>query len=195
MPDQATCPEGDAAGRAALTETPNERGEIMRQSIAALALIRRQEEEGRARWLTQWNRKWKAIALVGGHKRPEETFRDCVIRETEEELGLQYGTDFEVAPEPLAHLNYTAFSHSAGEETRYTIELFDVHLTNMTVEEKVSADPQNYWLDPNEIQMGLTSDGKRISPTVALLLDKAGLLTEPESHRRRHAPRGGDPHP
>ena len=38
------------------------------------------------------------------------------------------GGQFRVAAEPLAHLEYVAFSQGAGAETAYTIELFEVEL-------------------------------------------------------------------
>ena len=62
----------------------------MRQSIAAFAVIRR-DERGQTLWLAQWNPKWGAYHFVGGHKRPEETFRECLVREIGEELHLCEG--------------------------------------------------------------------------------------------------------
>src|SRR5262245_472085 len=99
----------------------------MRQSIAGLALIRRQQD-GRTLWLAQWNPKWQRYNFVSGHKRPDESFRDCVVREVGEELGLSAGTDFHAAAEPLAHLEYTDWSESARQETAYVMELFEVRL-------------------------------------------------------------------
>ena len=59
----------------------------MRQSLAALAIV---EQPGDPpRWLVQWNERWQAYSLVGGHKRDDESFRDCLRREVAEELGLQ----------------------------------------------------------------------------------------------------------
>jgi 8-oxo-dGTP pyrophosphatase MutT (NUDIX family) len=74
------------------------------------------------------NEHWQRYSFVGGHKRPDESFRDCMIREIAEELLLGEGRDFLVADRPLARLEYTAWSQSAGQETRYTIELFQVQL-------------------------------------------------------------------
>src|SRR5262249_26592195 len=100
----------------------------MRQSYAGVALIRRHQET-QTLWLAQWNPHWHAFNYVAGHKRSEESFRDCVAREVSEELGLCQGTEFEVAEEPLAHLEYTAWSESARAETGYTAEVFAVELT------------------------------------------------------------------
>jgi len=59
----------------------------MRESLGALALIRKEAEEGTL-WLGRWNRHWRSYSLVGGHKHPQETFGECIIREVGEELGL-----------------------------------------------------------------------------------------------------------
>ena len=49
----------------------------MRVSEAALALITRVTPQGEAEYLTQWNEKWQAYSLIGGHREPDESFRDC----------------------------------------------------------------------------------------------------------------------
>jgi molecular chaperone DnaJ len=67
----------------------------MRQSVAAVALIRR-SEAGQALWLAQWNPHWRRYNFVAGHKRPDESFRQCVVRELAEELGLREGADISV---------------------------------------------------------------------------------------------------
>ena len=84
----------------------------MRQSIGAEALICRQDE-GQALYLAQWNQRWQKYNFVGGHKQPDETFRQCLEREINEELHLQKDVDFVVAGEPLAHVDYTSWSESA----------------------------------------------------------------------------------
>src|SRR5256885_12354204 len=61
------------------------------------ALIRRTAPGGVAEWLANWNAHWHALNLVGGHKWPAESFRDCCTREAAEELRLAPGTDFRVA--------------------------------------------------------------------------------------------------
>jgi 8-oxo-dGTP pyrophosphatase MutT (NUDIX family) len=146
----------------------------MRQSAAAVALIRRQND-GQTLWLAQWNPRWQKYHFVSGHKRPDETFLQCMVRELGEELGLEEGTGFRVAAEPLAHLEYTAWSESAGAETRYTLELFEVELVGAVAQQRVDADPANRWLTREEIRLERCEDGKPVSPTMARLLPKAGL--------------------
>jgi len=146
----------------------------MRRSIAALALIRR-EEHGRPRWLLQWNPSWNAFSFVGGHKRPEESFRECMVREIGEELGLEDGTDFVMGGAPAAHLEYNAWSHGAREETAYTMELFDVQL-EPSARVAIEANPANRWLSEDEIRTGRCTDGRPVSGTVNLILTKARVL-------------------
>jgi hypothetical protein len=98
----------------------------------------------------------------------------CVIREVTEELRLT-GEQFAVSREPLTRLEYTAFSHSAGQQTQYTMELFEVELTG-PARRRVEAEPNNRWLTEQDIQGQRTPDGTPVSPTMSLLLRQAGLL-------------------
>ena len=148
----------------------------LRQSTAALALIRR-EVGPNTLWLVQWNRKWACYNFVGGHTHDGESFCQCVAREITEELSLVEGQDFNVASEPAAHSEYTAWSVSAQQETHYTIELFDVRLRGEQAGEKIDADPLNRWLTEIEIRERRCHDGQPVSETMALLLRKAGLFT------------------
>ncbi len=94
----------------------------MRRSEAAIALIRR-ELGSNTEWLAQWNEAWQAYHFVGGHRRGEESFRECMVRELDEELELRDGADLLVPTAPALHLEYTAFSQRAHEETEYVMEL------------------------------------------------------------------------
>jgi 8-oxo-dGTP pyrophosphatase MutT (NUDIX family) len=147
----------------------------MRQSVAAIAIIRRQSD-AETLWLAQWNDRWQRFHFVGGHRHDDESFRQCVVREVAEELEIAEGTGFLVGERPLAHLDYTAWSAGAGEETHYMMELFDVQLVGDAVRQQVDADPQNRWLTVEEIRSGRAADGNPVSDTMALLLDKAHLV-------------------
>ncbi|HEX5270658.1 MAG TPA: NUDIX domain-containing protein [Gemmataceae bacterium] len=140
----------------------------MRQSQGSFALVRRPGRGG-TEYLVQWNAKWRALNLVGGHRRPDESFRDCVCRELAEELGLRSGAGARVAGLPCAHREYTDFSDSAGEETAYTMELFEVGLTP-AAERQVSADPQNAWVSEAEVRAGRADDDRPISRTTGRLV-------------------------
>jgi len=136
----------------------------MRQSIAAIALIRC-EAEGQMQWLAQWNESWKSFNFVGGHKHDDETFRECLLREIAEELGLHEGRDVLVASSALEHLEYTDVSRRTGEETDYIIELFDVALMGDRARTIIEANPANRWLSEPEIMTGRCDDGQPVSPT------------------------------
>ena len=148
----------------------------MRESVASIALIQR-DHNGRRQWLAQWNKNWRRYSFVGGHKRPDESFRQCVIRETTEELQLAEGIDFFVADERLARLDYTAWSESARQQTHYQMELFAVQLAGETAQRKVDADPRNRWLTEDEIQARRCNSGEPVSETISLLLTKANLFS------------------
>ena len=150
-------------------------GLAMRQSLAAVALIRR-EQEGQTVWLAQWNPRWQRYHFVSGHKQPDESFRQCMVRELAEELHVRESIDFRVAAEPLSHLEYTAWSESAQAETAYTMEAFEVELIGEMAQQTVHADPRNRWLTEPEIRGQYCRDGNPASPSMGLILSK--LITE-----------------
>jgi len=146
-----------------------------RQSEAAVALIRRVRDD-QTHWLAQWNPKWQAYHFVSGHRRHDETFRECLVREIAEELHLSEGTDYRVSNESPTHLEFMDFSQSTQTETRYIMELFNVDLSSGAYP-RVAADPANRWLTEGEIQTGQTRDGQPISATMKRLLGEIGRKT------------------
>ncbi len=150
----------------------------MRNSVAAIALIHR-EVDGQKHWLARWNENWQAFSFIGGHKQREESFRECLLRLAQEDLGLEPEADFQVADEPHSHLEYTALAEGTRAKTAYTMELYPLTLHGDFSHEKIDSDEQNRWLHPAEIKTSSTNDGWTISGTMALLLEMAGLLSEP----------------
>ncbi len=144
-------------------------GPDKRRSVAAMALFRRQEQ-GRTLYLAQWNLKWRALNLVGGHKRPNESFRECLVREIGEELGLALGADYVVPDEPVVRLEFDAFSDGAWEPTSYQMEIFPVDLLGDSVLEKIAANPDNRWVTEDEILAGRCNDSTRVSPTMTRIV-------------------------
>ncbi|HVA51050.1 MAG TPA: NUDIX hydrolase [Pirellulales bacterium] len=145
----------------------------MRTSLAALALITRRRT-GETEYLAQWNPEWAAFHFVGGHRYADETFRDCLVREIGEELGVAPG-GLAMADDPTARLHYVATSRRAGAETAYTMELFDVELNGDELC-RIEQRPENAWLGSEEISAEAMHDGRAISPTMSLLLGKTGRL-------------------
>jgi 8-oxo-dGTP pyrophosphatase MutT (NUDIX family) len=140
----------------------------MRQSEAAVALISLMRD-GQTYWLAQWNDKWGAFHFVAGHRRPEETFRDCLVREIAEELHLSEGVDYQVSAEPPIHLEFVDFSQSTQTQTCYIMELFNVELSPES-RPRVESNPANRWLSVAEIEAGQTRDGQPVSATMKRLL-------------------------
>ncbi len=147
----------------------------MRQSIAAIALIRR-EHAGQMQWLAQWNRNWKRYSFVGGHKRSNESFRECVAREVAEELNLVEAIDFRIADGPPSHVEFTAWSESAACDTAYTMELFEVELICDDARQKIEHDDRNRWLAQSEIEQAQCNDGRPVSETMSRLLAASPLF-------------------
>ena len=142
----------------------------MRRSLAAVALISRLHQ-GRTLWLAQWNPHWGCYHFVSGHKGQDESFRQCMVRELAEELSLQAEVDFRFPAEPTT-LEYTAWSESAQAKTEYSMEVFQVELVGDNGNQRVDSNPPNRWLSEAEICAERSSDCKRISPTMGLLLQK-----------------------
>jgi 8-oxo-dGTP pyrophosphatase MutT (NUDIX family) len=146
----------------------------MRESIAAIALITRQQD-GQTLWLARWNQKWRGFYFVGGHRHDDESFRECLVRELQEKLTVDAEKDCLIGVNPKAHLDYIAWSQAAQAETHYTMELFDVQLRD-NVLSQVAADSNNRWLAETEIRQGHCDSGEAVSPTMLLLLEKANLI-------------------
>jgi hypothetical protein len=66
---------------------PAEDRPVERESRACLALIRDPAAQDPARWLMQWNKNWKVMHLIGGHREDKDpNDLACMIRELHEEL-------------------------------------------------------------------------------------------------------------
>jgi 8-oxo-dGTP pyrophosphatase MutT (NUDIX family) len=147
---------------------------FMRQSESAVALICRQADDGQTRWLARWNVRWQAFHFVAGHRCSEESFRACLEREIAEELGLRESSEYSISSSPPLHLDFTAWSVSAGEETRYIMELFFVEL-GPAAQSRVAGDSENRWLGEAAIRGGRSDDGRPISATMGRLLTDGRL--------------------
>jgi 8-oxo-dGTP pyrophosphatase MutT (NUDIX family) len=133
----------------------------MRKSSAAFAWIERQTHDG-PRFLTQWNRKWQAFNLVGGHVEPGESFRECVVREMIEELGIA-AAEFDVSDEPLARIEFTTWSVPAQETTEYEMAAFRAALRTEAAASRIEANADNRWLSREELARGTTDAGQHVS--------------------------------
>lgn len=134
----------------------------LRQSQAAAAVICARRE-GSLQWLVRWNNKWRCYHLVGGHREAGESFRDCLIREVKEELSLCEGDDFFVGKEPLAHLEYEAWSESHGEQTLYIVELFAVKIADLDGLLRAGQREDIRWATRSRIEDGRFADGLPIA--------------------------------
>jgi 8-oxo-dGTP pyrophosphatase MutT (NUDIX family) len=145
----------------------------MRRSEAIVAVVRC-ERDGGILWLARWNDHWQAFHFVAGHKGLGETYRECLVREVAEELGLLEGTDYIAEAALPAPLEYIAFSRGAGVETHYTMELFNLELVGDDARPRIDADGNNRWLSESEIEAESTCDGQPVSATMKRILRRIG---------------------
>lgn len=143
---------------------------VNRESLGGCAYLR-EERDGVPVYLANWNPGWKAWTWVGGHKHDDESFRDCVIREVQEELGLTPEVDYTVSPPERKRLEIVAMSASAGEPTNYVLVWHDVRLVSEAARHKLAVDPQVRWLTEREIINLRTADGQPVSSTMLKLLE------------------------
>jgi hypothetical protein len=138
----------------------------MRVSEAALALITRVNPQGETEYLTQWNEKWQAYSLIGGHVASGETFRTACQREIVEELHCA-NNEFEVAFYPYANLQFREYSKSAREETDYHWQAFVTRIDE-ALSQRLPANC--VWVPADHIRSGRTIDGKPIADQVRRIL-------------------------
>ena len=121
----------------------------------------------------------REVGVVSPEVQAEQGYREPEYKgPTEEELGLEHPRDFTVAAQPVADLEYIAYSHRAGEDTAYRMQLFDVALTPAALA-RVDANPHNRWLSAAEVARQEAFDGRPVSVTLPMLLSRAGLLDGP----------------
>ncbi|MDB5387951.1 MAG: hypothetical protein JWM11_3597 [Planctomycetaceae bacterium] len=152
---------------------PRPRTDPLRKSEGGIALIER-TVNGEQQWLAQWNDNWNAFFFVGGHREPNESFRDCVIREVCEELDVQ-PADFTVADTSIKRLEYIATSRGAEVPTAYTMEPFATQLAP-AIELAIDSNSKNAWLTEQDVR-SLTAGGVRpISVTMLVVLVMLGHI-------------------
>lgn len=156
----------------------------MRRSESALAYIVRIHHE-KPLWLAQWNERWMRYHFVGGHREPDETFRECLIREVHEELMISTPEDFSLGTGPALRWEHEAESQRNQLWTHYKMEIFEVCLTAKACRH-VSERRENRWLTEQQILNGQTSEGRQICNNMAgvlSLLLQGSSDDQPRSNR------------
>ncbi|MDB4638239.1 NUDIX domain-containing protein [bacterium] len=106
----------------------------------------------------------------------EETFRDCLHKSLEAELGLNPTKDYIISGLSLAH--HQAPVEWPGEETPQwvIVQFFPIQLYGQAARDKVSRLPNVQWLTLSEIAKGCSADGKPFDMKQRLLIERADLI-------------------
>lgn len=151
--------------------SPDQYNREIRRAEAAFALFTLRDSYSRREVLTQWNLPWQRYSLIGGRREVGESFRDCCVREIEEELGLRREVDFQVAATSLVpRCEYRAHSQRRAEETYYVFEVFRATMESASALALVTQDKRNRWLTEHEVQFGATKDGAAVAGQAGRIL-------------------------
>jgi len=153
---------------------------------SALAVIRIDTDMGRF-YLLQWNAHWEKLSLVGGKVNPEDhgKYAKTMTRELKEELGI---SSHNYVMERLETIQTRQFSEHEKVFKDYEFHIFQVRFTpqhptshadfNAFVERYFTVrDRSNRLASEEEIRHLRTSDGKPISYTVKLILEKINEIS------------------
>lgn len=135
-----------------------------RISESSLALIKRKSTQG-VELFVQWNARWKQFHFVGGHREPDEDYRECLIRELREELEVAPEDGVQIAELPCLSLEFLSKSVRSGTMTRYRMRVFEVSIDEHLLDE-LETSPSVCWVSPPEILSGRTEAGKPIADNV-----------------------------
>ena len=149
----------------------DEHNRELRRAEAAFAMFTRRNSRNEREMLAQWNLPWQRYSLIGGRREVGESFRECCVREIEEELGLRSGVDFQVAAESLGpRCEYRAYSLRQSVETYYVFEVFIATIESASSLALVARDERNRWLTDHEVRLGATEDGFAIAEQTGRIL-------------------------
>ena len=145
----------------------------MRESDAGLALITRANSRGETEYLGQWNHKWHAYSLIGGHREANESVWECCLREIGEELCCE-DKQISVSRFPFTTLQFLEYSHLTQDETKYHWHVF----TAQVHDDVLSKLPPNCaWISDDHVAAKLAADGKRISDQIIRVMKAVNEAT------------------
>lgn len=127
-----------------LTAVPKKCG---RRSLASVAFISRKGKDGKTEWLLQWNKKWKVMNFISGHKEgTDANDLTCIIREIHEELFEPLS--FEKLDDLQKHLGanndrYERYNSAWQDDYIMSVEI----RKNMPLEYKDFSDSANRWTE------------------------------------------------
>ena len=145
----------------------------MNRYIRAVAMLPADAE--RTRWLCLLDPNRNQLEFVTGEPQRDESFRECVQRESCDALGL---APRELLVASVAQINLDVHDVLPGdfEASHITVAFFLVHPYRNVARQKVNAHPQAYWLSGRELLEGADEDVTSVDPILHYLLRRSEVI-------------------
>jgi hypothetical protein len=153
----------------------------IKKFVGAIALVRRDREDGGDEWLALWNAARDCYQFVEAHRVEDETYRQSLLREIAWTTGLRTGKDFLVSGAPRAHLQFAETESCSAEPVWYIVEFFLVELMGRNHRSLLDENSDLTWVTAGELRAGRAGDGRPLCPRLLSLLKQADILVSHES--------------
>ena len=157
-----------------------------KQFIGAIALVRRDREQGGDEWLALWNPGRGCYHFIEAHRLKEESYRESLLREIAWTTGLRTGKDFLVSGGPRAHLQFAETENCSADPVWFIVEFFLVELMgkahrNLLGDSRADDHLELAWVTTDHIKTGRAGDGRPLCPRLLSLLKQADILVSHET--------------
>ena len=146
----------------------------------AVALIRKSYNQ-KLCWLARLNSPEKQLEFVIGERLEGESFRETTIREVAWTMQLDRNRDFLVSN--MAQLNLEFVDQLPGhfQKSHVQVSFYNVEIYRKDVVHSLDNDPQNFWVDSQEICRGSTKCGRVFNPIIPYLINRSNVIQHWES--------------
>jgi hypothetical protein len=146
----------------------------------AVALIRKSGNLGLS-WLARLDRIHKRLEFVIGERLEGESFRETTIREVAWAMQLDRKRDFLVSNMAQMNLEFVDQLPGHFEKSHVQVSFYNVEIYRKEVVQLLDKDPNNFWVNSEEICNGVTRCGRIFSPIIPYLVKRSNVIQHWES--------------